>query len=46
MKEFLKYFEIRKFHNPNLTLEICNVTILNKTNMYLKQNNTYVCQHI
>ena len=28
MKEFLKYFEIRKFHNPNLTLEICNVTIL------------------
>ena len=40
MKEFLKCFEIRKFHNPNSTLEICNATILNKTNMYLKQNNT------
>ena len=46
LKEFLKYFEIRKFHNPNLTLEICNVTILNKTNMYRKQNNEYVCKHI
>ena len=44
MKEFLEYFEIRKFQNPNLTLEICSVTSMNKTNMYLKQNNTYVFQ--